>query len=169
MTDASADALSVREARDAYLAENGFDLAGYDAAWTDASFFGIPIAVPNTPAHRRALMAHDLHHVATGYGTDHVGEGEISAWEIGAGLRGTDLYVRSIVVVGALLGFVIAPARTLRAFRLGRRCRSLFEADYATVLDLSVAALRERLAVPADAVPTTRGLHARAPSVSVGL
>jgi len=72
---------TVRQARDAYLAENGFTLAAYDAPRTEASFFWFHFSVPNTPVHRWAIQMHDLHHVATGYGTDTVGEGEISAWE----------------------------------------------------------------------------------------
>jgi hypothetical protein len=67
----------VRDARDAYLAENGFTVEGYEAKWTEASLFGFRFRVPNTPRHRWAIMRHDLHHVATGYGTDLAGEGEI--------------------------------------------------------------------------------------------
>jgi len=79
---------SVRAGRDAYLDENGFTVAAYDEPRTQASFFGLDFSIPNTPAHRRAIVLHDLHHVATGYGTDLAGEGEISAWELRAGLRG---------------------------------------------------------------------------------
>src|SRR5437660_355076 len=72
------DEMPVWRARDAYLAENGFSVAEYDDKWTKASFFGIPLRVPNTARHRWAIMLHDLHHVATGYGTSFDGEGEIS-------------------------------------------------------------------------------------------
>src|SRR5215467_14616440 len=93
----------VREGRDTYLAENGFTTAAYDVKWTDASFFGVRFRVPNTARHRWAIMLHDLHHVATGYGTDLVGEAEISAWELRRGLRGLGFYVGSIVAGGALM------------------------------------------------------------------
>jgi hypothetical protein len=73
---------SVQEGRDAYLAENGFTVESYDAKWTPASLLGITFAVPNTKNHRRAIMWHDLHHVATGIGTDPAGEGEIAMWEM---------------------------------------------------------------------------------------
>src|SRR5262245_9878283 len=109
--------LSVRAGRDAYLAENGFTLEAYDAKWTPASLLGVTFAVPNTPRHRVAIMWHDLHHVATGYGTDPAGEGEISAWEIRRGLRGLDLYVSTIVISAALLGLAVAPRRTWRAWQ----------------------------------------------------
>jgi hypothetical protein len=51
---------TVRRARDAYLEQNGFTVASYTDPWTDATVFGIPIKVPNTPRHRWAIMLHDL-------------------------------------------------------------------------------------------------------------
>lgn len=168
---------TVRRARDAYLAENGFSVASYDDPWTEASLFGLPIRVPNTAVHRRAIRLHDLHHVATGYGTDHVGEGEISAWEARRGLRAIGLYVGSIVTAGALLGFVLAPRRTLAAFRASKAAPlwalatggaegdgGARELDYERLLDMSVGDLRAMLGVPAEGLATApRALHARAP------
>ena len=57
---------TVRQARDAYLEENGFDLASYEDPWTKASVLGIPFWVPNTARHRWAIRLHDLHHCVTG-------------------------------------------------------------------------------------------------------
>ena len=161
---------SARRARDAYLAENGFTLEGYDDDWTSASFFGLKLAVPNTKRHRWAIMLHDLHHVATGFGTDLVGEGEISAWEL-RGIRPLGLYVGSIVVAGALAGAVLAPRRALAAWRAARSARSLFElvpatdgSAYDALLDLTVGELRERLGIPRDGLAREpRRLHDYAP------
>jgi hypothetical protein len=164
---------SVLRARGAYLAENGFTVEAYDEKWTDATAFGIPLKVPNTPRHRWAIMLHDLHHVATGYGTDMIGEGEISIWESRRGLRSLGLYVASIVAVGAMGGMVLAPRRAVAAFRasgLGRA--SLFAgtdagagtaADYDALLALTVGELRARLGVPAEGLVTSRAIHSRAP------
>ena len=74
-------AVTLRDARDAYLAENGFTVEAYEARWIDVWLFGVRVPVLNTRRHRAALRVHDLHHVLTGFGTDLVGEGEISAWE----------------------------------------------------------------------------------------
>lgn len=159
-------AWSTRRGRDEYLAENGFTLAAYDEPRTKASFLGLDFSVPNTPAHRRAIKLHDLHHVATGYGTDVRGEGEISAWELRGGLRGLDLYVGGIVLSGALLGFVIAPRRTWRAWKAGAKARPLWTTrpDYEAVLDESVEALRERVGAPREGVAAgQRALHKNAP------
>jgi hypothetical protein len=168
---------SVREGRDAYLDENGFTVAAYDEPRTEVTFLGLDFAVPNTAAHRRAIMLHDLHHVATGYGTDLAGEGEISAWELRAGQRGLDLYVRAIIATGALLGLIVAPRRMLRAWRAARGARALWtqsamgddgtaRRDYDGLLALDVGQLREKTGVPAAGVAAgPRGLHARASRV----
>jgi hypothetical protein len=161
--------MRVREARDRYLAENGFTVEAYASPWTDASFLGVKFRVPNTARHRWAIMLHDLHHVATGYGTDLAGEGEISAWEARRGLRSLGLYVGGIVVSGALLGITMAPRRALAAWRESGSGTSLFDSDasYDSLMELSVGALRERLGLPRDGLARgPRRLHAYAPQVS---
>ncbi|MCW5834269.1 MAG: hypothetical protein KIS78_17860 [Labilithrix sp.] len=164
---------TVREARDAYLAENGFTVEAYDATWTDASFLGIRFRVPNTRRHRWAIMLHDLHHVATGYGTDLAGEGEISAWELRPGLAGLGPYVGAIVLLGALAGALVAPRRARDAWREARAIRSLHDlvppaeddAAYEALLDVTVAELRERVGVPRGGVARApRKLHDYAPA-----
>jgi hypothetical protein len=158
--------LGVREGRDAYLAENGFTVEEYDAKVTKASFLGVEFSVPNTKKHREAIMLHDLHHVATGYGTDIVGEGEISAWELRRGLRGLGLYVGSIVIAGTLAGLALAPRRTIAAWRASDARGSLFQTPrpYADLLAMSVGDLRRELRVPdAGVARKERRLHSRAP------
>jgi hypothetical protein len=159
--------MAVREARDAYLAENGFTTEGYVSPTTHGSILGIPIAVPNPPAHQRGLRLHDLLHVATGYGTDHAGEAELSAWQIRRGLRGAGAYVTAIVAFNVGLGLAFAPARTLAALReTSTSGGSLFatERSYEGLLDLTVRELRELLSLPWWGVASRpRALHARAP------
>ena len=77
----------VRDALDHYLAENGFTKEGYASPTTSGSFLGLKFSVPNPPSHQRAVRLHDLHHVATGFGTDHAGEAEISVWQARRDLR----------------------------------------------------------------------------------
>jgi hypothetical protein len=169
---------TVAAALDRYLGENGFTHAAYEEAWTHASFLGIPLVVPNTRRHRQGIRLHDLHHVATGFGTDLAGEGEVSAWELGAGLRGVGFYVGAIVCAGGLLGLLAAPRRALRAFRLARaaRARTLWSpladhtpgfARYEALLRLRVGELREGLGMPAEGLldrGSVRRLHGLAPS-----
>ena len=159
---------SVRDGRDAYLAENGFTTAEYDKKYAQYPLLGFKLPIPNSAARRRAVRLHDLHHVATGYGTDKAGEGEISAWELRRGLKSLGPYVGAIVLSGALLGMLIAPRRTLRAFHASGRDKgsSLFPVDiaYDTLLDLSVAELRQELGIPrAGLASTPREVHTLAP------
>ena len=167
--------MTVRQARDAYLAENGFTVEAYDARWTDASFLGLRVRVLNTPRHRVGIMLHDLHHVATGFGTDLVGEGEISMWEARRGLGALGAYVGAIVVSGALLGLLLSPRRALQAWRDSRGGRSLFPlcqldvadftARYGELLDKTVGDFRRELGVPEDGVARgPRKLHDYAPA-----
>ena len=156
---------NVRNARDTYLAENGFTVEEYDAKWTGASVFGIPIWVPNTRAHRRGIMLHDLHHVATGYGTDMSRRGgDLRVGDRG-GLRGLGIYVGSIVMMGAAMGLLLAPRRTFAAYRKGRK--NLFrERDYDALIGITVGELRARLGVPDRGLADgPQRLHTRAPAV----
>jgi hypothetical protein len=150
---------TVREARDAYLAENGFTAEAYDDKWTEGSFFGIRVSIPNTKHHRWAIMLHDLHHVVTGYGTDIIGEGEISAWEARHSIWALGPYVGGVVLFGALTGALMAPRRMLEAWRDAANVRSLHamhpvtnDAAYETLLALSVGQLRARLGVSQEGV-----------------
>jgi hypothetical protein len=168
---------SVLEGRDEYLAENGFTTDAYEAEWVVVSIFGVSFRTPSPERRRRAIKFHDLHHVATGFGTDLAGEAEISAWELRRGISGLGLFIGSIVLSVALLGLFIAPRRTLRAWHasrtnrpLGSR-RSLFqtERDYESLLRMTVGELRRELVVPEGGIASgSRGLHARAPKMPPG-
>jgi hypothetical protein len=159
--------MRVRDALHVYLAENGFTAEGYDAPKTKGSFLGFEFSVPNPPSHQRGVRLHDLMHVATGYGTDHAGEGEISAWQARRGLRGAGHYVAAIVLASMVTGVLLAPKRTLSALFSTRGRGSLFDVDldYETLLDRTVGELRDLLDLPRDGLAVgPRGLHSHAPS-----
>jgi hypothetical protein len=154
----------MQRALDRYLSENGFTRSAYDDRWTEASFFGLPIRVPNTRAHRWAIMRHDLHHVATGFGTDLLGEAEVSAWEMAAGLPHIGLYTQSIVRSLVGYGLMAHPRRTLRAWRASRGTNLYLDRlPYEAALAMTVGELREALGVPAAGLTGARALHPRAP------
>jgi ubiquinone biosynthesis protein Coq4 len=104
----------------------------------------------NPKQRRWAIARHDLHHVATGFGTDPVGEMEIGGWEVGAGL-GRLWVAWAICWPVFLVGLVRSRTRTLAAYRLGRRCRSLFARPdaYDEWLQWSVGDLRRELGIDA--------------------
>lgn len=157
----------MKQGLQAYLEENGFTREAYDAPRTEGSFLGFRFAVPNPPRHRWAIMRHDLHHVATGFGTDPAGEGQLAAWECRRGIRPVGVYVGSIVVSAFLLGLIVAPLRTSRAWRASGGGRSLFHddaPDYDELLGRSIGELRAMLQLPRIGLCTgERGLHSTAP------
>lgn len=138
--------MTVRQARDEYFRRAGFDEGGYRSRWVRLQAGPIPLWFPNTASRLRAVKLHDLHHLVTGYDTSWTGEAEIAAWELAAGCGRH--WVAWMLNAGALLvGLVIAPRRTSRAWQRGRRSRSLYgmrELDE-TLLDLDLDELRSRL------------------------
>jgi hypothetical protein len=97
--------------------------------------------MPNFAWRRRAIDAHDLHHLLTGYPCTVKGELEIAAWEFGAGRYphwGATLFCGPLV----LAGLAAMPRRTIAAFRRGRRGRSLYRdglSDRLSALPLAAA------------------------------
>ena len=161
---------TVRKGRDAYLEENGFTLEEYTANSFTVPFYRWTLRLPNPQQRQLDVSRHDLHHVVTGYGTDAIGEIEISAWEVGAGLD--VLWIAWAISFPAFLwGIVRYPTRTMRAFRKGRSCRSLFvdRTEYDTLLGLTVGELRARLgAEEFGVVEQPAGLNRRAPDSHTG-
>jgi len=150
------DDWKVGEARARYFAENGFGDGGYDADWVRFRIGPLPIAFPNTPGRKAAVPLHDLHHVATGYGTDLAGEGEIGAWEIASGC----FHVRAAWLLDMLAAWPVlfyALRRVYRAFVRGRHSRNLYDAPMDdALLSLRVGELRARLGLATPAPPATR-------------
>ena len=98
---------------------------GSSARWVKYPVGPVHVVLPNVSSRRRALPLHDLHHLATGYGTSWTGEAEIAAWELGAGCHG---YIAPWVLNFAAftIGLVIAPRRLWRAFVRGRSGTTLY-------------------------------------------
>lgn len=94
------------------------------------------------------MRLHDLHHVATGYRTDLVGEAEIGAWELRAGCTTLAAWLYNGMAV--MLGLVLGPRRVWRAFRGAKGMRTLYRLGlpYDEVLALSLSELRARLGIP---------------------
>ena len=86
------------------------------------------VPMPNIETRRRYLKHHDLHHLITGYSVGRIGEGEVSAWELGSGsfLAHPLLGVMNLIALST--GLVLARERMWRAFRRGCRSRHLYAA-----------------------------------------
>ncbi|MFT3927167.1 MAG: hypothetical protein QM778_31770 [Myxococcales bacterium] len=159
--DAYPDAWNMLEARARYFERNGFgEGGGYDEPYVDFKLGPLAFRFPNTEGRLRAVRYHDLHHVVTGYQTDARGEFEISAWEIGAGCKG--FFAAWVLNLGGFAGGVFSiPRRTWRAFVRGRRSRTLYGEELATLLAENVGQVRARTGVePAESVVRMRASDA---------
>src|SRR5262245_65440530 len=107
------------------------------------------VPLPNIETRRRFLKYHDLHHLVTGYSVGRIGEGEVSAWELGTGSAFVSLTLGVMNLIALSTGLVLEPKRMWRAFRRGCTSRNLYPKALRTDLDagrwLSVAALRNEI------------------------
>jgi len=161
------DPRTVRQARDEFLEANGFTMEAYDAPIVEIPLGPVTVKLPNTDGRKVLVRWHDLHHVATGYGTDAAGEAEIGAWELASGCTNLASYVYNGMAV--LLGLLVAPVRTFRAFRRAR-ARTLYRIGlgYDEALALPLVELRERMGLPADgATDRPAQLHTAAPQTAL--
>ena len=140
-----AEALTIRDARAQYFAENGFADGGYTAKWVKLQAGPIPLYFPNTTARVRAVRFHDLHHVVTGYDTTWTGEAEIGAWEIASGCA-AHYAAWQLNLQAMAIGLVIAPQAIYRAFIRGRYTKNLYREEFTEgLLSPTVGDLRQRL------------------------
>jgi hypothetical protein len=145
---ASEASLTLRAALSDEFAANGLPAdGGYEERWVVIRAGRVPVfAFPNSAGRRRIVRAHDLHHVSTGYRTDIRGEGEIGAWESGAGVR--DRAALGLELRG--LGFALPrwPRAPFDAFRRGRQSRNLLDRTVDdALLARSVGELRRELGI----------------------
>lgn len=160
--------MSLGQALEHHMRSNGFTRSAYREPYNRVAYGPLTLWVPNPPRRQRALPMHDLHHVLTGYGTDLIGEWEISAWELRRGLRPLGLYVSSIVISSVLLGVLFAPRRVWAAYRSsGSVSSSLFHQPplaYEELLNVPLRDARLRLGIPEQGLAQSPpGRHRAAP------
>lgn len=110
------------------------------ASWT-CRIGPFTLRLPNFHWRKKAILAHDLHHVLTGYPCTMRGECQVAAWEFGAGAMphwGARMFCLPLV----LLGVLWSPRRIWRAFASGRQAKSLHSVDVAPHLAGSMSELR---------------------------
>ncbi len=142
-----ATAMTLREARDRYLAGAGLSTDTYDEDWVDIELGPVPLRLPSPAARKRVLPLHDLHHALTGYQADIVGEAEIGAWELASGL-GPHAIGYALDLMTLAWSPWVAPRRVWRAFVRGRRSRNFYAAPLPldpAVLEQDLDATREQL------------------------
>ncbi len=138
--------VTTRDALMEYFEEQGLRDPDQPAdAWYRDAWYRIRIGgrrVPVLPLYglKRARIKHDVHHMLTGYATSWKGELELAGWELASGGCAFNLPFWVDRAAGFLIGLLIVPGATLRAFRAGlgqrnlyyRRCRAVLAADVDT-------------------------------------
>jgi len=94
---------------------------------------------------KRALVAHDAHHVLLDYSTSLRGEVETAAWELASGGCRFNAIFWIDRVLAVLLGSVVWPVATWRAARRGWGCRNLYGMRVDELLAADVDQLRARI------------------------
>lgn len=128
----------------AFRATMGLD-STYDSAPTWPFRMGpLTLAVPNFSWRRAAIQQHDLHHLLTGYPFDMRGECQVATWEFAAGPY-AHAGATALILPLVLLGCLWSPRAIWRAYRKGRRARSLYTPELRNIaLDLSFEELVAR-------------------------
>jgi hypothetical protein len=85
------------------------------------------VPLPNIEVRHRYLKYHDLHHLITGYSVGRIGEGEVSAWELGTGSMFVSPTLGLMNLIALSTGLVLKPRRMWRAFTRGCRSRNLYK------------------------------------------
>jgi len=96
---------------------------------------------------KRGLVAHDTHHVLTGYGTDFRGEVETAGWELASG-GCSNQFAYWLDRLGLfLIGIILYPRVSVRAIRRGWGSRNLYSMTPEEILDSDVDSLRNRIRI----------------------
>lgn len=111
--------LSVKQWMQEFYQQKQFADDAEKARWIFIRLGFIKIPFPNLRQRREAIYLHDLNHLLTGYDTSWTGEGEIAAWELASGFPIKYWIGYVYPPTTFLLGLIIAPKRTIRAFRQG--------------------------------------------------
>lgn len=138
--------LSVREARDLHFKRHGLPLdGGYEDKWVPLMFGFLTFYLYNSQLRKAAVRLHDIHHAVTGYASDAVGEAEISAWELAAGVYDKH-FARFINLAALFYGAYLFPRRTFTAFLRGRHSRSLYNQAFSeSMLDVPLSMMQAQL------------------------
>jgi len=104
------------------------------------------VPLPNIETRHRYLKYHDLHHLVTRYSVGRIGEGEVSAWELGTGSLLASPTLAFMNLIALSTGLVLEPGRMWRAFVRGSRSKNLYSRSTRSKVDagewLDVSQLR---------------------------
>ena len=151
--------LSLEDELQGFYARSGFGPVVGERTLTVPVYTGcMRVPLPNIETRRRYLKYHDLHHLVTGYSVGRIGEGEVSAWELGTGSARVSPLLGAMNLIALSTGLFLEPRRMWRAFERGCRSRNLYapaergDVDHGRWPDLD-ALRRDSLEVGPDTMP----------------
>ena len=141
-------AATLQKELDAFYQRSGFgDVPGARPRTVRVYTGCLLVPMPNIEARRRFLKYHDLHHLVTGFSIGRIGEGEVSAWELGSGSAFVSPTLGVMNLIALSTGLVLNRKRMWRAFRLGCNSRNFYAAAIRADVDCGrwadVASLRQ--------------------------
>jgi len=120
----------------AFYARSGFGNVVGKRSLTVPVYTGcMLVPLPNIETRRRYLKYHDLHHLVTGYSVGRIGEGEVSAWELGTGSALISPLLGVMNLIALSTGLLLEPRRMWTAFRRGCTSRNLYSVSFRTNVD----------------------------------
>jgi len=93
------------------------------------------VPLPNIEARHKYLKYHDIHHLVNDYSVGRIGEGEVSAWELGTGsfLNSPLLGIMNLIALST--GLVLQPKRMWLAYIRGCQSNNLYSAKVRQAVD----------------------------------
>jgi hypothetical protein len=111
------------------------------------------VPLPNVETRHVYLKYHDLQHLLTGYSVGRIGEGEVSAWELGTGSMAVSPMLGFMNLIALSTGLVLQRKRMWKAFVRGCASRNLYRA--ATRADVDAGRWADVAALRADFVESS--------------
>ena len=128
--------MALRDELIAFYRRNGFGEVIGSRPLTVPVYTGcILVPLPNIETRRRFLLYHDLHHLVVGYSVGRIGEGEMSAWELGSGSLFISPALGLMNLIALSTGLFLEPQRMWRAFRRGCSSRNFYPARVRAEID----------------------------------
>lgn len=139
--------MQLQEELSAFYAKFGFgEIVGARPLTVPVYTGCLLVPLPNIETRHRYLKYHDLHHLITRYSVGRIGEGEVSAWELGTGSLLASPTLAFMNLIALSTGLVLEPRRMWRAFVRGTRSKNLYSIACRKSIDAgewqSVAQLR---------------------------
>ncbi|MEM7562602.1 MAG: hypothetical protein AAF353_06075, partial [Pseudomonadota bacterium] len=130
------DSSSLKQALSDFYQHSGFgEVIGQRPSLVPVYTGCMLVPLPNIETRHRYLKYHDLHHLVTGYSVGRIGEGEVSAWELGTGSAFKSPILAVMNLIALSTGLILEPRRMWRAFRRGCRSTNLYSLDARRKID----------------------------------